>query len=309
MAASEQGIRENPHALRVNALRFLQSPRPLDAFMQMTNPELAPKFESMRIKATPGIGYCMDERKPLHGTAAEPLPQPLVEVSKPPKAAMVGGAAGWMMYFRMMGLDVPHAADATRQLYEKMGWGKMEVHNDDEHGHMHSPAEVAKNKKGCGALSVKDEAFAVVYDLLRDEMPGAISKVEKDASGEQYIEELVGRGADVVPLTGNHKTKDQDPSRNAAVVVNMQPGTTIDREAAYDTNPLFLWDAGSTTGTDVLAAFNRITDEQMVAQAGHHHSALTARHFVQIQAAMHLAVGDLLGASHLGTKGNVTVLK
>lgn len=308
-AQSEQVSRENRNAQILTSLRFLRSPQPLDAFAKVTNPELAPTFESMRIKASPGIGYCMDERPPLHGTTTEPLQKPLAEASRPPKAAMVAGAAGWMMYFRLMGLDVAHAADATKELYKQMGWGRMEVHNDDHHGHITSQEALRQNKKGCGALGVKDDALSVVYDLLMDEMPEAIHKVENDASGDEYIDELVKRGAEIVPLTKDHKTKQADPAKNAAVVVNMQPGMTIDREAAYDTAPCFLWDAGSTTGTEVLSAFNKITDAQMVNQAGHHHSALTTRHFVQLQAATHLAVGDLLEATHLGPQGNITVLK
>jgi len=230
-----------------------------------------------------GIGYCIDERPWLNETD-----KPKVEL----KAAFVGGAAGWIVLFMMFGKSLEEATEATQSLYQKLNWGKMEFHIDDEHGHVHEDKLESRNS-GCGFLGVATKVTAAIHELLGDRFT-QLKAVSVD--GEEVIAQARSREDTIVALTGNHKTAGYE----AAVVVNFgNKGKTLNRQELYEEKPAFLWDAWATVNDSVLTAFNELAEQD-----------LELDDFFRIQAALHLITGYALNAVSFDDQTkNVVILK
>ncbi|MCR4329008.1 MAG: hypothetical protein NUV65_00505 [Candidatus Roizmanbacteria bacterium] len=244
-------------------------------------------FSGNLVHAQDGIGYCMDERRTKDG-------------SRPLKPAFVGGAAGWRTLFMATGMSFEEAGKATKELYAKNNWGEMEVHIDDEHGHVVDGVELDEREEGCGFLTVWHPVLGDLYTLLGQTniVPGLKpnNKINQ-VDGKKFIADTRKDGGVVVPLVGNHKTIGSSESP-ADVVVNFRPGTTLNRNELYDENPAFLWDAWATTGTNVLEAFNTLAETNW-----------TTDQFLRLQAALHLATGIRLNAVDLDTHKNIVLTK
>jgi len=105
-------------------------------------------FRKLLVPASQGMGYCMDEKPAIGLIKDGKLEKP--ENSVLLKPAMVGGAAGWVVDFILIGKSPDKAVEKTEELYEQMNWGEMRAHIDDEHGHIQKPDGLIKRKNGCG---------------------------------------------------------------------------------------------------------------------------------------------------------------
>jgi hypothetical protein len=247
-------------------------------------------FTGQLVSAGQGIGECMDERRclVLKGDAADYFSSRNLEKPKP---AMVGGAAGWTTYFLLTGQAIDQAIESTKNLYQQMNWGEMQVHIDDEHGHITDVSTLKNRLTGCGFLGVINEVAAITKNLLAGE--GIVNQEALDIDSGTIMKGLIKTGAKVVPLTGNHKTKDHQ----ARVVINDYKDKTLNRDALYEQNPAFLWDKWATTNNQVLEKFNQIAGQN-----------LSQEQFIKLQTTVHLATGMMLEAITLGSDGNVILL-
>ncbi len=215
----------------------------------------------------------MDDRPQLAGT----LPEGFVRSEKKP--AMVGGAAGWITYFMLLGQSLDQAIISTKQLYQNMGWGVMEIHIDDEHGHISDPNELSNRTQGCGFLSVVKDVAQIVSELLKEQISGLSINQFQNVSGTNIFEELKKAGAKVVPLTGEH-------ADNASVIINQKQGRkTLDRNQLFSEYPAFLWDQWATANNNVLRAFNKVAGV-----------SIDLDQFTRLQTAVHLVTALRLGA-------------
>jgi len=238
-------------------LSFLKNSNWLQDLTSKLDTENAAFFTEKLVNAAPGIGYCMDERPIKDNDPAK---------TAEPKPAFVGGAAGWVVMFMLSGKTLPEAIALTKNLYQQKNWGDMEIHTDD-HG-----------KLGCGFLNVLPRVIAILKQL-------DISGLNKDLpefSGPEIYQALQQTGATEVVLTKAHKT-DQ-----AKVVINQQQNKTLNRQALYDQNPTFLWDAWATADQETLQAYNGLAE-----------TSLQADDFFQLQAGLHFATGLCLNAVRL----------
>lgn len=241
----------------VTQLSFIKKSDWLQTLTSKLNTESATFYTEKLIDAAPGIGYCMDERPIKDSDPAK---------NKQPKPAFVGGAAGWVVMFMLSGKDLSQAINLTQQLYQQKQWGDMEIHTDD-HG-----------KLGCGFLNVLPRVIAILKQL---DIPG-LNKNLPEFSGTEIYNALQQADATEVVLTEAHKT-DQ-----AKVVINQQQNKTLDRQALYDQNPAFLWDAWATADQDTLNQYNSLAETD-----------LKEDDFFRLQASLHLATGLCLNAVRL----------
>lgn len=244
-------------------------------------------FAQSLVPAGTGIAECMDERPSLKKDQLDSNYFSAREI-KHPKPAMVGGAAGWTTYFLLIGQNIDQAIESTKTLYEKMNWGEMQVHIDDEHGAINIPKELKNRKKGCGFLGVVNEVVSITEELLKGEE--IVGENISQINSEEIMNKLIEKGAKVVVLSGNHKNKNYE----AQVVINDKEDKTLSRDSLYDENPVFLWDKWATTNQAVLAIFNNLADKD-----------LSQEQFIKLQATVHLATGLMLDAIKLGEDGNV----
>ncbi len=226
--------------------------------------------------ATPGLGYCIDERPPIAPTGEL-------------KPAFVGGAGGWTVLFMMHGKSLDDAVAATEQLYQKMNWGKMEAHTDDDHGDKTDEAALEARNEGCGFLAKWKDIASITKSVLHGEIE--LMAQLPDVKGSEIIRKIREKGGKIVPLTGEHKTDE------ASVVVNFNNGKTLDRAQLYANNPTFLWDAWATTTPEVLGHFNTLANSEW-----------DQDQFMKLQTTLHLATGLTLGALHLDRPNQNLVL-
>jgi len=261
-------VQPNDEIAKASAqLAFLAQENWVEELGNRADTDSAEFYRAQLISAAEGLGYCIDER-----LIASEDPQK----SEPPKPAFVGGAAGWVVMYLMSGMNLFDAVSATVSLFEQNNWGDMEIHTDDH-------AEI-----GCGFLNVQPKVINTLKNL---KLPGLADNIEL-VDGKAIFEALKQAGARVITLTGKHKAD------TARVVVNQVEGTTLDRQALYDENPAFLWDAWATTGEKVRNSFNNLSGNN-----------LDAGNFMRLQAAMHLATGTFLNAVRLeGEDKNVVML-
>ncbi|MCD8507041.1 hypothetical protein LRY65_00445 [Candidatus Woesebacteria bacterium] len=228
-----------------------------------------------------GIGYCVDERPKMNVPEMQDYKR---------KAAFVGGAAGWVALYMGFGQSQDEAFASTRKMYESLGWGNLEFHIDNEHGHIHDAEELANRNSGCGFLGVATQVFADMKELFGNSYAGLQTP---EIDGSSVISTARNAGDVIVPLEGDHKTANYE----ARVVVNTHDGMTLDRDALYAENPAFLWDAWATVNPKVLAVFNEISGEN-----------LSHEEFYRLQAALHLITCARLNALNLGEKSNNLVM-
>lgn len=231
-------------------------------------------YEKNLREAEQGIDCCMDERGVRGG--ADRL-----------KPKFVGGALGWAVLFILTGSDRVSALEKTRKLYEKNGWGAMEVHIDD-HG-CSDDESLAKRNQGCGFSGVWREAGEATKQLIDSEIALAAGDYSE---GSDLIAAFREAGAVVTSLAGDHK------SSTAHVLINFHEGKTLNPADVYGDNPAFSWDIWATTNDKVLESFQELSGTRM-----------TKEHFTKLQALLHLTTGILLGAVRLDGDRNIILLK
>lgn len=266
---------ESDQTTESTRLGFLTQDDFLTTLRELSNKEKKDFYLDKLVTAKPGLGYCIDERPPLG-----------VEELKP---GFVGGAAGWMVLFIAFGKDFETSFQLTKELYQKLDWGPLEGHIDDNHGAITSPVELAKRNKGCGFLSVWPQVIEITREIFigKIDLIGDVPAIP----GESFIEAIRGGGGKIVGLKGEHKTNE------ACVVVNFKKGMTLDRRELFELQPAFVWDAWATLEDRVREAFNTLAGVN-----------LDEQQFAQIQTAMHLATGLLLQALRLDKGSSNLVL-
>ena len=275
------------------ALSFLKGVGWLNKLKEQSNKIEVNKFRELLKPAGIGIGDCMDERPSLTSDKITGYADYFTTRNlETPKPAMVGGAAGWVTYFILTGQSVDQAVKSTKQLYQQMSWGDMEVHIDDEHGEVTDLEQLRERKKGCGFLRVINDVVRITQQLLKE--GNFITDKNISLQGDDIFTQLVAAGSKVVALTGHHKTDNYE----ARVVVNSVNGMTLNRDRIYDTSPAFLWDAWATTNQQVLNAFNLLANTN-----------LTSDQFLKLQTTVHLATGLMLNALNIGSNGNLVMIQ
>lgn len=256
---------------------FLKGKDWLNQLAHRANSEFIATFESKLKPSEPGMGYCMDEREVFFAE------------DKNLKPAFVAGAPGWRTIFMMTGSDFQTASVRTRMLYQKMRWGQLEAHTDNNHGHITDPQAVQGRDEGCGYLKVWHDVAVVLHNTFGEEMP--FLKVPEKVPGVEFIEDIRKDGK-IIPLKGDHKLNE------AVVVVNLQEGSTLDVNELYATNPAFRWDAWATKNETVRQAFNTIAQTD-----------ISADQFFKLQAGLHIVTGLFLNAIRLeGANPNLVII-
>ena len=244
------------------------------------NLENADRLSGLLIDAEDGMGYCIDERK-------------ILGQKNDLKPGFVGGATGWMVLFMSIGKSFTEAANLTKKMYAERGWGQMEGHIDNHHGHITDPHELTERTEGCGFLGVWQNVFQVMKQSLQEELHNQVvfaDAVEPKTSTD-FINAVKESNGNIILLTGLHKAGE------AAVAINLVPGKTLDRTALFDTDPAFLWDAWKSTDTQTRDAFNSLAKTN-----------LTGEGFFKLQASLHLATGFFLNALKGDGTPNLTII-
>jgi len=285
------------------SLQFMTGPNWFSDFQARLNVEEAAVYEGKLVSAAEGISECMDERMCLTPEVFTAMGKGLAVAQREarvrdtmrlrnteyPKPSFVGGAAGWVFQFILMGKQLPEAVAATKKLYEKNGWGDMEIHIDDGHGTIADMATLMDKTDGCGFLGVAPHVADILQKLHIVE--GQVPPID----GNAIFTWLREAGAKTVPLTGNHRTD------VANVVINTRERTTLNKDLLYGTHPAFVWDMWATTKPEVIDNFNQLAGTQ-----------LSQPDFVRLQAGMHLATGMMLQAVRmpaLGKPSNLIITK
>lgn len=242
-------------------------------------------FKKKLVKASLGIGDCIDERPCRLETAS--LTGFSIRNRKNPKPSFVGGAAGFVVLYMVNGLDLNQAVEATKKLYQQMNWGDMEIHIDDEHGQIQSINDLKTRNRGCGFLGVIKDVVVVLKEA-------GLTKVNRDNfDGQAIFNRLKENGAKVVVLAGEHKLDE------ATFVINDIAHQTLPKDQLFEENPAFCWDRWATVNQSVLDAFNNAGSLN-----------LELERFKQLQTALHLVTGLRLGALRLEGEGrNLVILK
>lgn len=275
--------------------QIFDAPDWFDGLKAASSPEVAARYpaETM-VKATGGMGYCIDERKAKY-LILKGLGKILV-VDNSNKAEVltpgfVGGFGGWVVMYMMRGLEINEAMTAVDKLYAQMKWDKQ-AHIDNDHGHKQDPNDIASLRVGCGFLSKAAEIIAQARGVLTEAIaPGATYDPEKD--GKKIIEHVLDTDGTVVVVTGNHTP--------ANVVLNLRESLTLDRTAINDENPTYLWDVYASTSDAVFEAF-------LSFDTGN--NKLNLDQFKKMQAFMHVSTGFALKALDISNPGkNLAVLE
>ena len=207
---------------------------------QLTNKEKANLLKERLVNAIHKITYCVDERvigRILRWVNGQPQIDTHVE-NYQRGAALPGGALFWLTLFRSFGDDLENAIQKTKQLYNQMGWGDMEIHIDDHHGDLNALIRGQGDKVlGCGFLGVSADVVNVITDLF----PDLNLQPPDNTPLHDIVHAMFQAGATVVELTGAHKAEE------AAYVINTIQGQTLNPPELYNDNPAFitdLWVAG-----------------------------------------------------------------
>jgi hypothetical protein len=278
----------------VHNLGFIKEENWINSLRKKTNLKESEKFRIKLVRAGKGIGDCMDERKAKKKSAQRDVSFDTITErnTENPKPSFVGGAAGFtfMFYLADPACTIEQAAQKTRTLYEQMRWGDMEIHIDDEHGHITDPARLLERNKGCGFLGASPNLLTILRDL--DLTKRTIKEDKKSTFGQDMFNALRKEGAKTVILEGNH-------APDAKIVINQIEGKTYPKDNQFTTQPAFCWDMWATANQEVY--------EKFLVAGSIDANKFTIQRFQRIQAAMHLATGMLLGVGYLGPRGNVVI--
>lgn len=242
-------------------------------------------YRNKLVLASNGLADCIDER-PCR-LDLENQTDFTIRNRENPKPSFVGGAAGFVVLYMLKGKSLEEAVAATKNLYEKMGWSQMEIHIDDEHGHITDLEQLRARNVGCGFLNVISDVVSVLKELKLTQLD------PKSINGQQIFNALRKEGAKTVVLTGNHKLEE------AGFVINDVGGKTLPKDNLFEESPAFCWDRWATANGNVLAAFNELGNLN-----------LSLEQFAKLQLNLHLATGLRLGALRLsGENPNLVIIR
>lgn len=263
----------------------------LSRLIEASNSELETSYREVLIDAVVGMGYCIDDREAIATFRKDEREARLIDSQTEKdllKPAFVGGAGGWVVMFMMRGMDIDQALAATVTLYEKMNWGPMIAHIDDDHGNITDKNSIATLRSGCGFLGVAGKIIEQAKVVLGEIAPG--SRYGEDL-GRKILEFVLDKDGILVVVTNRHA--------KANVVVNNVPGKTINRNELPTNQKAYLFDINASARLEVWRAFCEIDTAGKV---------LSEEEFYRMQAFMHVATAFALKALDPEHLNNLAVL-